>query len=339
MSNKKISCCFYPTKVIAIDDQQSYLNRISLEMGKNIDVDCFAEAKEAVNFLKKQNKADFLSSELFSSLKDRENIGDLENDYIERAYTAINVFDIHKMIYNPDRFKQIIVVIVDYAMPEMDGLQVSEALKNIPFKIIMLTGKAPPDVVIKAFNKGFIHRYVSKDSSNFKKELEDAIFDLQEAYFHEFSEPIIKSLAISPTSCLGDTKFAEFFNDFCRKENVAEYYLMNESGSYLLLDMQGNPSILAIKTERDMSEYAEIAKGYDAPQKTIDALESREKLLFLFNEDDQYNVSVENWDKYSYPATKLKGDEGIFYYSHIKNVDKYAVDKNKIVSYQSFLES
>ncbi|MGD9153367.1 MAG: response regulator [Gammaproteobacteria bacterium] len=339
MSDKKIACCFYPTKVIVIDDQQSYLNRISLEIGKDIDIDCFAEAKEAVDFLKKQPKVDFLSSKLLSSLKDRENIGDLENDYIERAYTAINVFDIHKMIYNTDRFKQIIVIIVDYAMPEMDGLQVSEALKNIPFKIIMLTGKAPPDVVIKAFNAGFIHRYVSKDSSDFKKELENAIFDLQKAYFYESSETAIKSLAISPTSCLGDTKFAEFFNEFCRKENVVEYYLMNEAGSYLLLDMQGNPSILAVKTERDMSEYAEIARDYDAPQKITEALTSYKKLLFLFNEDDQYNVPIENWDDYSYPATKLKGDKDIFYYSHIKNVDKYDIDKSKIVSYQSFLEA
>lgn len=338
MADEKISCCFYPTKIIAIDDQQSYLNRISLEIGKNIDIDCFVEAREAVDFLKQQPQHNFLSN-LFSSLKDRENIGDLENDYIERAYAAINVFDIHKIIYNPDRFKQIIVVIVDYAMPGMDGLQVSEALKSIPFKIIMLTGKAPPEVVIKAFNKGFIHRYVSKDSSDFKKELEDAIFDLQKIYFQEISEPIIRSLAISPTSCLGDTKFSEFFNDFCRKEKVVEYYLMNEAGSYLLLDAQGNPSILAVKTERDMHEYAEMARDYDAPQKITNNLKSREKLLFLLNESDQYDVSVEDWGDYSYPATQLKGDKGIHYYSYIKNVDKYAIDKNKIVSYQSFLEA
>jgi len=338
MSNRRLACYFHPTKVIVIDDQQDYLDHLILKIGKEINIDSFMDAEKAVAFLKSQNKANLLFGSLLSSLKDREDIGGLERDDSNHVYTEINVFDIHKIIYSVDRFKRIAVVIVDYAMPKMDGLEVSEALEHMPLKFILLTGKAAPDTVIRAFNEGRIQRFVSKDSSHFEEELTTAIFELQQTQFQEISEPIIKNLSASPISCMGDPLFVEFFNKFYQKNDIVEYYLLNESGSYLLLDAKGYLSILAVKNEREMQEYSEIAFDHkELDIEVSDALKQREKLLFFFTAEDEQHVA--GWVNYIYPAKKLKGQDNTYYYSHIIDISKYHIDKERIISYQDYLSS
>ena len=63
---------------------------------------------------------------------------------------------IHKVIYDSKRFAMKTVVVVDYSMPNMNGLEVCKALEDLPLKFIMLTGKAEPETAIEAFNDGLI---------------------------------------------------------------------------------------------------------------------------------------------------------------------------------------
>jgi CheY-like chemotaxis protein len=337
MSDKKIACYFHPTAVISIDDQQDYLDNLAAKISKDACVKTFSDAFKAVEFLKAQNVEGGFLDKHVTSLKDREDIGDLERDDVARAYTSVDVFDIHKIVYDANRFKKIVVIIVDYAMPGMNGLQVCEALKHMPFKFIMLTGEATPETVIKAFNEGLIHRFVSKSSSKFYDELKTSIYDLQKMQFQEFSEVIVKSLAASPVSSLGDAAFIDFFDNFCKQNNIAEYYLINESGSYLLLDSEGNISILAVKNEREMEENTNVAIDCELSDDIIQNFKSRKKMLFLFGEKDEFQVSVKDWDKYMYPAEKLIGKKGTYYYSHIKDIGRYDIDIDKIVSYREYL--
>ncbi len=336
MSAKKIACYFHPTKIVLIDDQEDYLDNLVLKISKESEIVPFVDVVKAKDFLESQENKEDILNELLSSLKDREDIGELERDDMSHAYTAINVSNIHKIIYDAKRFNQVIVVIVDYAMPKMNGIKLCQALKESPFKFILLTGKATPEVVIKSFHDRVIHGFISKESPDFYEELQDAISSLQEITFQDRSLSIIKSLEKSPNSCLSDPLFSEFFNHFCHENKIAEYYLINESGSYLLLDLQGNPSILAVKNEKEIQEYAEIAHDHKELDASVaGALKAREKLLFFFTPEDEQHVA--GWVDYIYPATKLSGKDGAYYYSHITNADKYDIDKTKIVSYQNYL--
>ncbi|MGD9108261.1 MAG: response regulator [Gammaproteobacteria bacterium] len=339
MASKKIACYFYPTAVAAIDDKQDYLDNLTARLSKDFYVEPFIDAFKAVEFLKLHSMQSNLHQYL-TSLKGREDIedlGDLEEDSIAHTYTSVDVFNIHKMIYDADRFKKFIVIIVDYAMPGMNGLQVCEKLKDLPYKFIMLTGEATPETVIDAFNKGLIHKYVSKSSTKFYEELTTAIFELQKNQFWEFSETIIGNLSASPNNCLSDAGFIEFFEEFCARNNIAEYYLVNVSGSFLLLDFDGNISWLVVKNAKEMEEYKEIAEANLAPQNIIDMLEKHKKTLFLFTRDDEMNIPVGQWGKYMHASSQFKGQDGIYYYSHIKDMPIYFLDRDKIFSYKKFL--
>jgi len=337
MLKQSIACCFHPTVVVVIDDQRSYLDNLTLGFSERFAVKSFSNPFEALDYLEvAQDKTDTVLNGYVSSLKNRENIGDLDKTYLSHAYTDIDVFGIHKMIYDPNRFNRMVVVIVDYAMPGMDGFRICSALKDWPFKFLMLTGKVMNNEVIKAFNAGLIDRFMSKEQRDFFEQLESNIFDLQYAYFQESTHTIIKNLSASPVSCLGDPAFIEFFNVFFKEKQLFEYYIVNESGCFLFLDLYGKPSWLVIKTEHEMQALEQIASDCDAPLEVISPLRLREKVLFLFSEEDE-SIPVQDWEQYMYPAKKFKGDKADYYYTYIPDAGPYHLDQDKIASYHNFL--
>lgn len=244
---------------------------------------------------------------------------------------------IHKKAYDANRFNETIVVVIDYAMPTMNGLEVCKALEEKPFKFIMLTGQATPENAIEGFNHGLIHRFVRKEAHNFIDQLQTVIYELQKQHFQELSAPIIKTLSTSPASPLSDSIFVKFFNAFCREKNIVEYYLVNESGCFLMLDIDAKPSWLAVKNEKEMSYYQDIAIDNLAPQNIIDEIKRRQKVLFLLTIEDDTDVLVEEWSSYMHPATKLEGQQGNYYYAYVIDSPTYDYNLEKIFSYKNFL--
>ncbi|MGD9108179.1 MAG: response regulator [Gammaproteobacteria bacterium] len=335
MTDNRIACYYHPTTVVFIDDKQSFLESILMSFNSSLKAQTFTNAKKAVEYLKGDCKLDYIER-LLQNLRDKESDDELGYNNIEHSIVDVDIMGIHKTIYNPKRFAMKTVVVVDYSMPDMNGLEVCKALQGLPLKFIMLTGKAEPETAIEAFNKGLIHRFVKKETLNFAKKLQAAIVEMQKQKFYEVSEPIVKMIASSSTSCLDDSVFIEFFNKFCEENKIVEYYLVNESGCFLLLDIEGNISWFVIKNEKEMTDYQDIAEANLAPQSIIDALKQRKKVLFLFTQADE-NISVTEWNRYLHVAQKLAGAEGEYYYSHVKDTNIYHLDKDKIISYKDFL--
>ncbi|MGD9153714.1 MAG: response regulator, partial [Gammaproteobacteria bacterium] len=270
MTDNCIACYYHPTTVVFIDDKQSFLESILMSLNSHLEAQTFTNAKKAVEYLKDNCKWDYIDR-LLQNLRDKDSDDELEYSNVEHSVVDVDVMGIHKVIYDPKRFAMKTVVVVDYSMPDMNGLEVCKALQGLPLKFIMLTGKAEPETAIKAFNEGLIHRFVKKETLNFAEKLQAAIVEMQKQKFYEVSEPIIKMIASSSISCLNDSVFIEFFNKFCEKNKIVEYYLVNESGCFLLLDAEGNVSWFVIKNEKEMTDYQDIAEANLAPQSIIDA--------------------------------------------------------------------
>ncbi len=166
-----------------------------------------------------------------------------------------------KQIYNPDRFKHIAIAIVDYDMPKKNGLEFIRELNDSQIKVIMLTGKATQDTVIKAFNDKEIHRYVSKGDPDYLKKVSQYINELQAEFFFDFSKFILDSIKESENKVFENKSFIDLFNKIVRENEIIEYYLLDESGSFLMLDAAGNNQIwLIIKSKKDMQHFYEIAQ-------------------------------------------------------------------------------
>src|SRR6187402_2342488 len=83
------------------------------------------------------------------------------------------------------RVKEVSVLVVDYSMPSMNGIEFCEKVKNSSIKKILLTGYATFTDAVNAFNNNTIHYYLKKNDENMLQQLEATIHQLQHAYFNE----------------------------------------------------------------------------------------------------------------------------------------------------------
>ncbi|CAL7964077.1 Two component response regulator [Gammaproteobacteria bacterium] len=336
MSNLNIACCYYPTTVAFIDDNKSFLDNILLEFDENINTCSFTEPTKAVECLKSHVLISFVDKYL-KSLKNNEHLEEFDYNNIEHGYVDVDVFSIHKEIYDPNRFSKVVVVVVDYTMPGMNGLELCRVLREFPFKFVLITGDATLGKAVDAFNEGLIHQFIPKNDCDFTHKLQNIIYDLQEKQFEECSDIIVKSLSINKSVGLGDPLLINFLKGFFKKNNIVEYYLINESGCFLMADANGNLSWMVIKSEEEMAEYTSVAIDNYGKEEIIKELQSRGKVLFLHTEEEHTSVTVDNWENYLHSATKLIGENNIYYYSHVKAVGNDIVFPNKITSYEKFL--
>jgi len=333
MNQNEIACCYFPTTVLFLDDKIDELKNVKISMDRNLVCKLYRNPLNALDYMTNEYKPNPFIKKWISNLKDIDREQDPTHSYID-----IDISAIHQEIYALDRFKEISIIIVDYDMPKMDGLKFCKKLINNPIKKLMLTGVADESLAVQAFNEGTIDHFVGKGERNFTDHLNEAIAKLQQAYFQDLSSMIINNLAANPYSCLGDPVFSKFFAKLCQERNIMEYYLVNDSGCFLLLDINGNPSWLIVKSEQHMKHYWQSAKDNDAPKDIVKALAKKEKVLFLFSEEDEYSLPVSAWANYMHPATKLNGKNNKYYYAVVEGAAIYDIHTDNIASYQKYLE-
>jgi len=118
MTTQGIPTCYHPTTVLFVDDNKDFLLNFSLHFDDDLPYKIFVSPKEALNFANQQPLKHPLHERCFSEYPDA--IGGSPNT----SYTMhLDIASIHKEIYNPNRFKHITVCVVDYAMPEMNGIE------------------------------------------------------------------------------------------------------------------------------------------------------------------------------------------------------------------------
>src|SRR3989344_2180421 len=338
MAKNRIATCYFPTTTLFLDDGVNFLKDLSLQLDEALAYRLFYEPYKALRFLKDNYHPYVNPRQWLSDLKNRGDLGDLEKDEFTHSFVDIDIFSIHKMIYIPDRFSEISVAVIDYAMPAMNGLVFCAGTSDLPIKKIILTGQAGHSTAVRAFNEKLIDRFIMKGEYGFLKTLHDAIHDFQRDYFSDLSDIIIKNLEANPRSCLGDPIFLAFFDKFKTDHHIIEYYLVKESGCFLMLDEKNKMHWLIVKAEADMQEFTEIAEGNDASRSIVDALKQREKLLFLFTKEDEVNISVDKWKDYLFPVKKLAGQFNDYYYAVTDGPSKYDVYPDKIHFYKDHLK-
>lgn len=339
MSQDKISVCYFPTKIVFIDDNKSYLDSMRLLFSEKTGTYRFFDSPyNALSF--------FVNDYEVDSFVDR-CIKHEEEDELGHHLLNIEIIKIKDEINIAKRFEQVSVVVIDYAMPGMNGADLSKKLKKFPFKIILLTGEADHNHAVNLFNEGVIQYFIRKDDLNATNLLKNAIIRLQQEYFAEISKIILDSLTQKPLadglipSCLSDPVFVDFFNKFIKEQGICEYYLIDESGSFMFLNEKGDITWLIVQNEGEMD-----ATKYEADNDSHisddlrQKIDNKELLCHYFNEDEPNPQSPEDWKKLLYPATKLLIGDNTYYYSYIKKPQtKPSINPSKILSYSDYLDN
>jgi CheY-like chemotaxis protein len=325
--------CYFPSKVIFIDDSKDFLVNFSLQLQDLVNYQLYDSPQHALQAIcftapEKQLHRRCLSQQFQYSGNPLTNQG-----------VNIDLSAIHSELYNAKRFAETTVAVVDYAMPSMTGLEFCEKTHNTPVRKILLTGRTDEKVAVSAFNAGLIDYFVQKNDADLCERILTYIAQLQTRYFQEMSDLLVTMLTLNGLQCLRDTKFATFFTQLRQQHKIVEYYLTTTSGSFLLVDAHGNASYLIVGNEEDMQYGYEFAIDNHAPPEVIQRLQDRSHITCNQLLDGQYTETDINWFNMIYPAERLEGQLQPYYYSLVKQSIPFEVDKDKIITYRRYLDT
>ncbi len=322
---QSIPCFYHPTTVILIDDDQDFLDSLQLALAPHYKTKAFISPQTAQQFIEEDYKK-YLAR---------------KNNYLKVAYESLAEFhvsvaisSIYQMLFDLHRFAQVMVAIIDYDMPETNGLDLARQLKaQTPIKIIMLTGEADQSIAVRALNHQVIDCFILKSAKSHTKELLKHCARLQQDYFVELSRGILESLNSEGKHPLQDRDFISMFHRLCTARHIVEFYLVDESGSFILLNATGQPTWLIVRTQSDMQTFYELAENEtNTSTKLLIALRNREKIV-RFQSLKEADTSVESWILHD--ATQLAHKE--IYYCVLQGSEGYDMDIHRVESYTDFL--
>lgn len=332
MKKTKMSCCYFPSTVMLIDDSQRFLDSLTFVIGDTTLYKLYNKPQQALEYLLGSYHTEL--SSLFSNAI-------CENDEYAaptEQQMTVNVANILNEIHNPERFSELTVVVVDYAMPSMNGLELCEKIASLPCKKVLLTGEADHALAVQAFNDGLIDRFIRKDEFNFKNDFNEIIHELQQRYFCELSANTITNLANSRQCCLSDKQYLQVFKDYVAQHAILEYYLLDKNGSYLMLDAKAKPYWLIVRTEQEMETLTEFVTEHDAESTLINALTQREAVPFFGIHPAYWEVDIPQWKDKMLPCSVLETEHGKFYYATAEGIFADELQHEDVVAFEDVLE-
>jgi CheY-like chemotaxis protein len=317
---------FHPTEIVLVDDDINYSKNLEVFLlDNNMPIQVFNDPKKALSFLKNKPLINFSDKSV-----------QIKDEYVEKTTLDIDLSQVHQEIYNKHRFNEISVIIVDFAMPGLNGKELVEQLKQTPMKKILLTGEEGYETAVKMFNAGLIDRFFQKSDEGLFEKLSQEIAALKVQFFEQLSHSVLLALSKKSSAIpFNDPAVIKFFFETLKQNEIVEYYAVEESGSYLLMNKAGVASLLIVKSTEDMQVLYEIAEGEkNAPKEILEDLKNKKKLTYFLTEKDS-SASANTWPLHD--AKPLKGDNQPYYYALIKNANAFK-PKSKIYNYQQFLE-
>lgn len=316
--------CFFPSTVVAVDDSHGFLSSLEdIVTSRNLLFKGFDNAAAALAFINENSKINSLS------LSDLTMLG--EETASDWKPILLNINKLHSEIYNRDRFSKISTILVDYAMPGLDGVEFCSKIRSSNIQKVLLTGVADEKIAIEAFNNGYINRFIKKGSPNLMETIVDDINKSIYQYFSIYTSDLIKYLPEREKTHLKDPIFASFFFNTCLNKSYIEYYMLDTFGSYLFLTQDGRASFLSVMPESEMSRIIEV--GVDSGEisdETLTGLQSREYML-VSHDRSGLLPPISEWGKYLRPARKLEGYQT--YYFSFADGSALDVDFDRIESF------
>ena len=236
--------CFYPTEVVFVDDSENYLRALSVffQNIRGIILKTFKDPQEALAYINAR-----------AAVQQRVH-WEQENCFTPNCYALkLNVFSLHKQVYNPHRYGQISVVIADHDLTEkyMNGIEFCRRIEDKNIQKILFTGQADRSFVIQAFNDGVIQRYISKCDVKDVSDILGIVETAQRRYFMACTASLNVALRSNPQFPLAvhSEKFHQLFNRLVEQQNIVEYYLLDGVGSFLLVDTSHKIRLLVVQNE------------------------------------------------------------------------------------------
>ena len=305
---ESLNPCHYPTTVCLIDDHRPFIISLCGNLDQMVPFRLYTSPRAALDDIHEIKQA---AAPGWPQCLD-EDFNNVSVD-LNKNPLLFNYAKFHDEVHNINRFSQVSVVVVDYLMPEMDGLEFCRQLQDKNVKIILLTGAADEMVGVRAFNEGLIDRFILKNSKSMLKELNDSIRILQQQYFLDLAKPMKEAMLCTELDFFHDPVFIDFFKTYCQEQEIAEYYLSCFPRGIYVVNQLGKMTFLLVSDELTLRGDLIRAKEYNAPAEMIAQLETLEWNPYLKPTGYISDQSLPNWKSGLFPNQQLAGKETIYY--------------------------
>ena len=320
---KKIPCTFLPSQVMIIDDDQSIVENL---------IPCLDE--DTSTYIPCQNPfqaLEMINAHQENTLFSHQLVEQTNPDAWQHVRLDFNIYDLYKEVYNPNRFKQLSTIIVDYHMPGITGIELCSKINNPWIQRILLTGDEDEHIAIDAFNQGLIQAYIKKHEFESIKKLKKAIVEAQLTYFQQTSSLITTAATFDKsTTALEDPAFIELFFKLVEENNIVEYYLHETTGTFLLLNKKGEASSLFTFLQDHLDA---ITSSHELFDPLFDEMQAHKKMLCFHNHATIEIPDPSNWYQYVRPAQQLQGNQ-LYYYAY--GPGGFDLDNKQILSFENF---
>jgi CheY-like chemotaxis protein len=298
----------HPSLTVLIDDSDSFLRSLSFQLDPSLASKAFHDIRAAIEWLDRQEgRTEPHDGKLHASF-------DTYPNSHEECNVAVDIEQIHRISFQRKRFMTPSVLVVDYSMPQMNGVQLCEALRHLPCKKILFTGVADEKVAVDAFNRGLIDRYIKKSDDDALDKLETEIIALQREYFAALSDPLRDMLTLHNYSFVSDPACAELVRERVKEHGIVEHYVYSNPAGILMYDSDGKAQLLVVETETSMNSHYEVACDNDAPQSLLTALRERCIIPWFREGDGMYSQAyASGWHKYIAPAQLCRGAQNYYW--------------------------
>lgn len=299
MKFKRIPCVYYPTTVMMVDDNLSFLENIRTSISDYMNIRLFSNAETAL--------LELLNAH--SSLDDLDLNMDVDHDELDfENATFIDYQKLFTLLNNNHEFS---VVIIDYSMPEINGIEFCKKIKSINVKKLMLTGEADNQIAVDAFNEGLIDKFLVKSGSNMNDVLNNYIDELKIEYFLSSK---VNVTTVGAKLLQEDIQYIQVVNDWIKTKGITKFYKIDSDGNLCGYDKNNKSHNFRLVSDKLLYGYVDIARQQGCPVNLLKQLLSRIKIpVFITNND--MKLTVDKWSTILYkPDGFFKLDNHNYYY-------------------------
>ncbi|VEG92528.1 response regulator [Legionella spiritensis] len=285
-------CFSFKSKIILIDDNESFLNSLNFKLSDNYSIGTYSNPYHALDEIALHYHENLISTS-------HNFLSEIENEDDEIGY-SVDFSRIVGLSENANRTNTISVVVVDYSMPLMNGIEFCKKLSHLPILKIMLTGHADFRLAVDAFNNGVIDRFLVKDTPFMLEEIVNGIDAMQNLFFERLSYPLLTCFSSKKESHLLSKEYSEHFKKIVCELNAIEFYLLNPLGSYLLVCGNGEKFYFMVLLDNQLDEYIELAMDMGAQPDVVSKIIQKTHAPIFMDEMD-YKLPVSDWERILYP--------------------------------------
>jgi CheY-like chemotaxis protein len=288
---------FHPSSVVFVDDSADFLSGLQGVFRDRELNRFFTEPAAALDFMRSQNRG-----------VPQARIAGADYSQVEKG--GANAFGRDALI-DDTRFEEVAAVVVDYEMPNLDGIRFLSSITDAACTRILLTGAAGDRQAVNAFNAGLIDFYLRKSDAAMPEKLAAVLAKAKKK--HCQLRGCIGVHDVGATYC--DPRVVQLLDDWVETGRCVEYYWRPEQNAVLMFDAQGVPSVFVAWDADEWTFQCDTAADAGAPDWLLRGLRER-RMMPLFWPDEAYRpglsavrtvepIPVPDWEGAFYCVSRL----------------------------------